>query len=197
MKITPKIEWAICRSAELHKNQVRRHSDIPYVAHPFAIAFHLQNYTDNEDIIVAALLHDVLEDVRGYEYPDLAKEFGKKVADIVQDVSEEKSPYSTDKKDVETWKYRKERYIENLKRASREALFVSAGDKFHNLHSLLEIHKVHGDPMWKMFHAPQPKAETSLWFYEGVLSVLKKRLDSPIVKDVEKNYKEAVNAFLH
>lgn len=183
------------RSAELHRHQLRRHTDTPYAVHPFAVAFLLQAYTDDENIFAAALMHDVLEDVRGYEYEDLEKEFGKKIASIVQEVSEDRSPYATKKKDKSSWLHRKELYIKNLEGASEEALFVSAGDKIHNLYSLIKIHGQSGDKMWGSFHAPEPKVESTMWFYDQVIGVLKSRLDSDITKHLSGLYKQAKEQF--
>lgn len=81
------------RAAELHKNQFRKgDSNIPYISHPYSVAFILAQYTNDENVIVASLLHDVLEDVPGYYRADMITEFGEVVTSYVEEVSEQKDP---------------------------------------------------------------------------------------------------------
>lgn len=191
MKFTPAIQYAINRAAELHKGQMRKVSGVPFFTHPFGVALILSNFTDDEDIIIAGLLHDVLEDVRGYSYDDMKREFGRGIADIVRGVTEEKSP-RTKRSAKETWMERKATYLEKLKKDSYEAMMISAADKMHNLYSMIEEYKISGDAIWSKFNAPE---ERKLWFYGEVLRVLKERLKSPIVKKLEEAYAEAENLF--
>lgn len=184
MKLTPKIQKAIDVSAQKHLGQARKAVNLPYIVHPFSVAWILSNYTNDEDIIAAGLLHDVLEDVPGYGFDGLKKDFGEKIAGIVKEVSEDKDPnIKTDSK--ATWDYRKNKYINHLNGASREAMLVCAADKIHNLSSILEAHNKYGSDMWKSFNAP---VEKKLNYYEQVLKILKKRLKNKIVKELEKTY---------
>lgn len=59
MKYTERIHNTIDLVSSLHANQKRKGSDTPYVSHCFGVAFILSNYTSDEDIIIAGLLHDV------------------------------------------------------------------------------------------------------------------------------------------
>ncbi|MEK7182016.1 MAG: HD domain-containing protein, partial [Patescibacteria group bacterium] len=63
MFLTPQIDKAIQRATVLHHGQERKGTGAPYIVHPYAVAFLLAHYTDDEDVIIAGLLHDVLEDV--------------------------------------------------------------------------------------------------------------------------------------
>lgn len=168
-KLTPKVQKAINTSAALHKGQERRNGSYPYVVHPFSVAVILSNYTDDEDIIIAGLLHDILEDVPEYTEDTMIEEFGQRVTSIVKAV---------------TWSNgsTREKYIENLKRAEQGSLFVAAADKMHNLKSFIDYYEIEGNAMWKKFN--QPKNE-KLVFYENVLAILKQRLDSEIVNEYE------------
>lgn len=182
MKLTPKIQKAINIAAKLHLGETRKGSNEPYIVHPFSVAFILGNYTKDEDVIVAGLMHDTLEDVKGYKYKDLKKDFGRKVADIVREVSEDKDPGDSRSKNIRTWQRRKENYINNLKNDSQEALLVSCADKIHNLSSLLEVYREQGDKIWKHFNAPPEKI---IWYNREVFKVIKKRLNNKIVKELE------------
>lgn len=134
MKLTPKIQKAIYKASVLHKGQKRKVEDLPFVTHLFSVAFILSNYTDNENIIVAGLLHDALEDVKAYYFKDLEKDFGERVTKIVKEVSEDKDPNIEENKKA-TWQRRKEGYLSHLKNASYEAMMVCCADKIHNLRS--------------------------------------------------------------
>ena len=191
MKLTPKIQYAINRSADLHNGQMRKVAKIPFFTHPFSVAIILSDYTKDEDIIVAGLLHDVLEDVPRYTYAHMKKEFGERIANIVRGVTEEKSP-RTKKTAKQTWMERKATYLQKLKKDSHDAMMISAADKIHNLRSMIDEYKKSGEKMWPKFNAPEEK---KLWFYGEVLSVLEERLKSPIVKELAKTYEEAERLF--
>lgn len=191
MKFTPRIQYAINRAAELHNGQMRKVSNVPFFTHPFGVAIILSGYTEDEDVIIAGLLHDVLEDVPKYSYNHMKKEFGERIANMVRGVTEEKSP-RTKKTAKETWMDRKATYLKKLKKDTYEAMMISAADKMHNLRSMMDEYKESGEAIWKRFNAPE---ERKLWFYGEVLSVLKARLKNPIVKELEKTYEEAEHLF--
>jgi len=184
MKLTPLIQKALRKASELHLGQCRKGSELPYIIHPVSVAIILSNYTNDEKIIAAGLLHDVLEDVPNYCFADLKRDFGIKVANLVKEVTEDK---------MATWQTRKEKYIDHLKSASREALLIAAADKIHNLRSHADDHRAIGKEMWKKFNA---SPEKNLWFYGEVIKVLKKRLKGNIVKELESAYREAKRVIL-
>lgn len=184
LKLTEKLQKAINTASRLHVGQVRKgDNDLPYVSHPFSVAWILRGYTKDENTIIAGLLHDVLEDVPGYRYEDLEKDFGAIVASIVKELSEDKDP-NVQSDDKATWEYRKKKYLQGVKRHSEKALMVCAADKIHNLQTMTEAYKEQGKALWDKFNAPSDK---KLWFYEEVLKVLKQcGLDDRIVKDYER-----------
>ena len=191
MRLTPKIQKAIIKATLLHDCQIRKGDDLPYVVHPFSVAYILSCYTDDENVIIAGLLHDVIEEVKGYGFESIKKDFGKKSAEIVQEATEDKELKK--KGNRETWKRRKDHYIENLKVCSQEALMVSAADKIHNLLSIIEAYKIQGEKLWKRFNADK---KDSLWFYTEVLKMIKKRLQNEIIQEFEKTHKEARKIFI-
>ena len=184
MKLTPKIQKAINLAADKHLGQKRKGIELPYIVHPYSVAFILNDYTENEDIIVAGLLHDVLEDVKGYSYEDLEKDFGKSVAKIVKEVSEDKDP-NVEYYEKATWEERKAGYLANLENDSEEALMITAADKIHNLQSMLNDYDTFGKSLWEKFNASK---ERKMWFYGEVVKVIKKRLKNDIVKELEDIY---------
>ncbi len=193
MKLSPKIQKAINLASRLHEGQVRKGDlHLPYISHPFAVAWILNSYTDDEDVIIAGLLHDVLEDVKNYYYGDLLKSFGERVAKIVKEVSEDKNP-NEESDEVATWLERKNKYLIALENDCDEALLVCAADKIHNLQSMIEAYQVKGEALWDNFNAPKDK---KLWLYEEILKILKQRLQNPIVAELEAVYAQAEKILL-
>ena len=188
MKLTQKIQQAINLASRLHLGQVRKgDSGLPYISHPFSVAWILSNYTEDEDIIVAGILHDVLEDVKGYYYDDMVRDFGERVAQIVKGVSEDKDP-NVESDEKATWEERKSKYLANLKNDSDEALIVCAADKIHNLQSMISAYQEKGDALWDNFNSPKEK---KLWLYQEIPKFMKGRLNNPIVNELEEVYGQA------
>ena len=181
--LSAKIERAIAVAAKYHHGQFRRGDQaLPYIMHPFSVAMMLFEYTDDEDVVVAALLHDTLEDTV-YTTALLERDFGARVKEIVLTVTEDKQL---------PWRKQKEGYIKNLKVAGKEALLVAAADKIHNLRSHVDEAKISGAEYWDLF---KMSVEEYMWFYGEVLKVLQDRLDSDIVKRLEILYAEARSYF--
>lgn len=193
MKLTQKIQQAINLASRLHLGQVRKgDSGLPYISHPFSVAWILSNYTEDEDIVVAGILHDVLEDVKGYYYDDMVRDFGERVAQIVKGVSEDKDP-NIESDEKATWEERKSKYLANLKNDSDEALMVCAADKIHNLQSMISAYQEKGDALWDNFNSPKEK---KLWLYQEILKFMKGRLNNPIVDELEEVYIQAEKSLL-
>jgi (p)ppGpp synthase/HD superfamily hydrolase len=155
---------------------------LPYIVHPYAVAFIVASHGADEDTIVAALLHDCIEDVEEFNYPDVERLFGKRVADIVHGVTEEAT---RDTKDP--WIARKESYIARLRTESAEAKLVCAADKLNNLESIRQGAEDYGAPFLESFNA---SAERQIWFFESVLYVLEETFKHPIVGEYRKVYDE-------
>ncbi|MDD5167219.1 MAG: HD domain-containing protein [Syntrophales bacterium] len=182
IRLTARLQRAINAASRLHLGQVRKgDGDLPFISHPFAVAWIVGCYTSNEDTLVAALLHDVLEDVPNYYYEDLKRDFGGAVAGIVRELSEDKDPNVVSDARA-TWEHRKSRYLKQLANSSNSALLISAADKIHNLQSMIMAYDEQGDGLWEKFNSPPEK---KLWFYEEVLKILTVRLHSGIVRELK------------
>ncbi|WP_295648047.1 HD domain-containing protein [uncultured Dietzia sp.] len=168
---TPTVDRALAVAARCHAGQTRKDDPTPYIAHPVAVAMIVSDFTTDEDVVVAALLHDVLEDVPPsvYSAADMTAEFGERVTEMVRGVSEEK----TAGQETPPWRVRKEGYLAQLADDSPECLLISAGDKIHNLRSMVAAHGRLGDEMWGLFNAgPDEK----LWFYGAIADTVCQRL---------------------
>jgi (p)ppGpp synthase/HD superfamily hydrolase len=192
MKYSQRINKAIRVATYLHRNQTRRGTDIPYIAHPFAVFLILCEYTDDEDVLIAGLLHDVLEDAdpREYDADKLRNDFGGQILQIVQNVSEQKNGDISKGDAKSSWKARKEAYLDHLRSVGEESLWVSTADKIHNLSSTIEDLKMDGGVVWTKFNAP--KAE-QLWFYGEFCSIVKSRTKNPIVQKLDSLFQEVEN----
>jgi (p)ppGpp synthase/HD superfamily hydrolase len=144
---TGRLERAVAAAMEAHHGQTRKGDGLlPYVVHPVAVALILSRYTDDEDTIIAGLLHDVLEDTPLPE-ATIEREFGAKVLGMVKDVTEPDLPGLS-------WETRKARYLRQLERAPRGSLLVACADKISNMISLLAAHAARGEAVWDRFDAP-------------------------------------------
>ncbi len=194
ISLTPKIQKAILRATQLHWDQKRKGDGYPYIIHPYSVAFIVSKYTNDEDTIVAAFLHDVLEDVKKEKYNDeqMVEEFGQNVFEIVKGVSEDKDASITKLEEKAKWEERKIKYLEHLKHDSEGSLIICAADKIHNLQSMIDAYRIQGDKLFDKFNSP---ADKKLWFYGEVLKVLKAKLKNKIVEELELIYKEASDLF--
>lgn len=191
MNLTPKIQKAIDFAAAKHSRQFRKAGGLPYIVHPFSVAWILAEYVGDEDVVAAGLLHDVLEDVKGSSFGEIEREFGPRVARIVKDVSEDKDPNQPASVRL-SWEERKEKYLEHLRTAEIEAVYVSAADKTHNLRSLKEQFDKEGEGIWKVFSIGREK---SLWFYGEVAHLVGERLGShPLAELLNKAFKDFTNS---
>lgn len=185
MFLTPRIEKAIVRATVLHQGQQRKVSGVPYIVHPFSVAFLLAHYLDDEDVIIAGLLHDTLEDVPTYTEVMLREEFGERVCAIVVEVTEDYTQAEKEDQSIRgrTWRARKEKYLANLENDSREALLVATADKIHNMRNALDEHVLYGDGVWEKF---KRNVENIVWFYTEAARVITERLEHPLVDEMNR-----------
>ena len=169
--ISKKVNLALKTASRAHRDQVRKGTDIPYISHPVAVAMIIGEYTTDENIIVAGILHDILEDVKPsiYSETDMRGDFGDKITDIVKDVSEDKVAGEPEK----PWTDRKKGYLAHLDNlANVEPIIVSTADKIHNLTDMLDEYERVGDELWERFNAPK---DDELWFYKTFLEIIQKK----------------------
>ncbi|RLD08959.1 MAG: phosphohydrolase [Chloroflexota bacterium] len=165
-------------ASTLHGNQLRKASQIPYIAHLLAVAALVLENGGTEDQAIAALLHDAVEDQGGLDtLNQIRDEFGDYVADLVDGCTDS---YTQPK---EEWKPRKLAYLEKLKNASDDVLLISLADKVHNARSILRDLHITGENTWDKFKG---KKSGTLWYYQS----LAKTFDDapyPILKNELRN----------
>ena len=181
-----RIEQAIRAASILHKDQVRvGEVPIPYISHLMSVTLILHDYTDNEDVIVAALLHDTVEDT-DYTFDELQEDFGVETREIVESLSE---PASTSDKPV-SWIEKKKQYAKKLKKASEEALIIAAADKIHNLRMMVEQNH---DDHARFLAIFGDKVVERLAGYEAISNALNSRLKSDILHEFNNVFTEYKN----
>ena len=178
-----KIEQAIKAAALLHQDQVRKGAvKLPYVTHLVSVMLILRDYTTDEDTLVAALLHDTLEDT-DYTEEELRNDFGEKVAKLVVTVSEPR--YKGDKKIP--WLERKKAYAKQLRKGPKEAVMIAAADKIHNFRSLVEEYCEDIDAFLRDFGRD---LETRLEAYQHIANAINNRLKDGIVHEFNHTFEQ-------
>lgn len=173
---TYKIEQAIKAAGLLHQDQQRKGVvELPYMTHLVSTMLILRDYTDDEDTLIAALLHDTLEDT-DYTYDELVEDFGETVATYVQTLTEPK--YHKDQK--LPWLEVKKGYAKQLKKGPREAVLIAAADKAHNFRTIVEEYfESHG----RYIQDFGPHIDTRLEAYQDIANAINSRLKDGIVHE--------------
>jgi (p)ppGpp synthase/HD superfamily hydrolase len=146
-----RLERALRWAAEQHAGQVRKSSKTPYIEHPLAVALILDRAGFEEDVLIAGLLHDLVEDTDA-TLDDVRLRFGEYVATIVEECSEVKTDATGAKR---PWVDRKRDHLAAIKHACLAAHAVILADKLHNL-ACIELDLSDGQPVWSAFNAPKP-----------------------------------------
>ena len=178
MELSPRFAEALRYTADVHANQRRKLSGVPYMAHLLSVAGIVLEYGGDEDEAVAALLHDAVEDQGGAaRREEIRRRFGQRVAEIVDGCTD------ADTTPKPPWRQRKEAYVANLRRASASTRLVSAADKLHNARSLLREYCLHGDSVWEHFGGGR---DGTLWYYRAVADVLARCGDHPLLDELDR-----------
>lgn len=138
--LTPRLQQAIIQAATSHDGHYRKGSTKPYVTHVVSVMLIASEYTDDEDILVACLLHDIMEDRPDtYSFDQMAADFGPRVVDLVQGVTKDST--------LLDWRARSDAYLAHLRQAGPDVALISLSDKYHNLTSILADYEQLGDAL--------------------------------------------------
>ncbi len=178
MPLTERFEQALVFAAQLHKEQRRKGSGVPYVSHLLSVAGLVIEHGGDEDEAIAALLHDAIEDQGGDEArEEVRRRFGDQVTEIVDGCTD------ADTNPKPPWRQRKETYIERLSTASRSVRLVSAADKLHNARSVLRDYREVREEVWLLF---QGGRDGTLWYYRAVTDALLDGAATPLVEELNR-----------
>jgi (p)ppGpp synthase/HD superfamily hydrolase len=173
----PRFLQAFIVAAKKHKDQTRKASTIPYIAHLMGVASLVLEAGGDEDLAIAALLHDVVEDCGGAPMlKEVRRRFGTRVAKVVDGCTD------ADTYPKQPWRERKEKYIRHLKAADADTRLVSAADKLNNVRSIVSDYRTIGESVWSRFAGGR---EGTLWYYRTLRIVFLRRKRNRITRELE------------
>jgi (p)ppGpp synthase/HD superfamily hydrolase len=179
--LTRRFDLALQFASGLHHSQCRKGTPVPYISHLMAVSALVLEAGGDEDLAIAALLHDAVEDQGGQPtLQTIRRMFGDRVANVVMECS-----------DTDRERERKEQYLAHLLSASTDALLVSIADKLHNARSILADYRRHKENLWMRFTAGK---EEQFWYYGELVKVFtQRRPEDSLVTEFTRVVKELKN----
>ena len=179
MRLTSRFEDALVFAAELHREQRRKGSNVPYVSHLLAVSSLVIEHGGDEDQAIAALLHDAIEDQGGPKArARILRRFGERVTRIVDGCTDSQADPKP------PWRARKEAFIAGIGQKSPSVLLVCAADKLHNARCILSDYRDLGEKVWQRFVGGG--REGTLWYYRELANALVQSGRTPLVAELER-----------
>lgn len=177
VKVGPRFLKGFLFAAEKHAGQTRKTTTIPYIAHLMGVASLVLEFGGDEDMAIAALLHDVVEDCGGAAMlKEVRRRFGNRVAKIVDGCTD------SDIDPKPPWRGRKEAYLRHLQSADAETRLVSAADKLNNARSILSDYREVGESIWARFNGGR---EGTLWYYRALVQEFQRSKPNRLMRELE------------
>jgi (p)ppGpp synthase/HD superfamily hydrolase len=167
-RLTERFNDALVFTAALHCQQTRKGpQEVPYISHLLGVASLVLEADGDEDMAIAALLHDAVEDQGGYETLDRIREkFGERVAHIVEGCTDDFTGHGRI-----GWCDRKTKYIAHLREdTDEETRIVSLADKVHNARAILLDYIEYGDAVFTRFRA---RKNGTMWYYRTLVDAFR------------------------
>jgi len=174
-KLTRRFNEAFLFASRKHAGQVRKGTPAPYISHLMGVAGIVLEAGGDEDLAIAALLHDVVEDCGGAPVlREVRRCFGKRVAHLVDGCTQEVDL---------PWRERREKYIKHLRHADADTRLVSAADKLHNARHVLTDYREIGDAIWKRFKGGR---DGTLWYYQALAKEFRRGKRNRVTHQLER-----------
>jgi (p)ppGpp synthase/HD superfamily hydrolase len=173
MSYGPRFEKALVFAAMRHRDQKRKGREVSYVTHLLAAASLVGENHGTEDQVIAALLHDSVED-QGVTRDELVSNFGEEVCRIVMactDATTRPKP---------PWRQRKEAHLAHIRVEDSVVKLVVTADKLHNARCILSDLRRQGISVWSIFSAP---AEETVWYYRAMYEALAHGWSHPLLDE--------------
>lgn len=161
---------ALGYAATLHREQLRKNTNIPYVSHLMSVSALVLEDGGSEDEAIGGLLHDAAEDCGREVLPEIERRYGSAVRQIVEGCSDDLPEAGAEKR---PWTERKTGYIDHLREADTSVVRVSAADKLHNAEATLADLLASPDRQWPKFNACYHEL---LWYYSSLAEIVRGRL---------------------
>lgn len=158
-----RLDEAIALAVDAFRHIRRKGTDIPYVTHLLSVTAFVGEYGGDEDQLIAAVLHDWLEDVDGADVGELERRFGPRVARLVSALTD------ATVRPKPPWRERKEAYLRHLRSEPPEVKLISAADKLHNCLCIRRDLATTGPALWSRFAGERAG---TLWYYDAVVGAL-------------------------
>lgn len=185
--LSERFKEALDLAFDLHGQDFRKQSSIPYLAHLLGVCTLVLNHGGDEDDAIAALLHDALEDK-----PDLIKSeeirrrFGDRVTTIVLLCTDTPEDYHGGLKPP--WKERKSAFLEKIQNSEPELLLVALADKVNNAKAILQDLRLIGDKVFERFSVPKEK---TYWYYQQAIKAFEQAgSKSMLLVELRETFKE-------
>ena len=156
-----------------HARQKRKGTNIPYIVHPMEVMQILTENGCSEDVVIAGLLHDTVEDT-DTTISEIRKSFGNAVAELVAFESEDKS---------KTWEQRKQATIDRLANCDKDLAICCLADKLSNIRAIYKDYNSIGDNLWCRFNKGKDQVG---WYYKSIVQATKRFQDHPIWQEYNK-----------
>lgn len=145
---------------EAHKGMKRKGKDTPFIYHLKLVNLYLESLTDDEEILAAGWLHDVIEDTP-VTLEELKKEFNRTVCRYVELETEDKSL---------PWKDRKLKQINELKENNSKVILIAFADKMANLTEMDNDYQLEKEKLWERFNRGKDEQH---WYYLEFYKIFK------------------------
>ena len=179
---------AIAFASKKHEGQKRKSTDIPYIVHPLEALSIASTITNDENVLAAAVLHDVVEDC-GVSIRQIESKFGKEVARLVAADTENKRE---NKSAESTWKIRKQETLDQIEKMDKNSKIVVLDDKLSNMRAIYRDYDVLEDGLWQKFDCKSKNKQC--WYYESIEELLREdfRNETAFIE-----YKRLINKVFH
>lgn len=178
MTYSTRIDDAFAFAHRVHRDQRRKGSGAPFITHVMSVAALVGEHGGDEDQLIAALLHDAVEDGEGLKtLEEIRVAFGERVAQLVEGCTD---AFTRPKP---PWQKRKEDFVRAVTGAPPELRLIVAADKIHNVRVIARDLREEGACVWDRF---QGKREGSLWYYSRILEVLSGGWEHPILDELRR-----------
>ncbi|WP_197018820.1 HD domain-containing protein [Prevotella sp. P6B4] len=174
---TQLVDRAIVYATKAHEGSVRKGTKLPFIVHPLEAMAIVATITSDQELMAAAVLHDVLEDT-DVSVDEIRELFGQRVATLVDaETSRDVEGLSH----VDSWQIRKQFAIDRLASASRDAQIVAIGDKLSNMRGMVIEHRRMGEGLWERFNVKDPALHA--WYYRGLVKSLSPLSDTDAYRE--------------
>ncbi len=182
MKYSENIQRAIKFAAKTHQvyqDQKRKGKDIPYITHPMTVGLILSLVGANEDVVVAGILHDTIEDSPSHKKVSremLVERFGEEVTKLVESVTEKDRSLS--------WDQRKKEAVEHIAHFSNDSILLKSADLISNITEMFDDYSRYGNETFEHFSVSKEK--TTKHYLDAIRAIISCWDENPLMDDLEK-----------